>query len=209
MRAVLLLMLAGCNDNSLSVRNTAPDAEITSHNDLDTVDQDVPVLFRGRVSDAEQDESLLGITWYLGDAPITGCIEVDEDGVTTCEMILGPGDIDITLEVTDGIANDSDIITVTPVPLNEPPTCLFTSPLPGTSFGPAEVIELVGQVDDERTPPEELDVQFASDWDGPLGSSTPSASGRVVLAAQDLSARQHEITLIATDPRASAAWPAC
>ncbi|TNE88224.1 MAG: hypothetical protein EP330_15495, partial [Deltaproteobacteria bacterium] len=206
MRALLpvaLLVLGACSDRTIGFRNSGPDAEITSHEDGEQVYQDVPILFRGRVSDPDQPASELVVTWWAGGVEQTACTAVDAEGLTECSMVLTPGAPTITLEVNDGAASDSDQLTLDPVPEpepNTPPTCSITSPAAMTSFGALDAVEVVGQVDDGQTLPELLAVSFSSDWDGALGTPTPSPSGRVVLSASGLSAHVHEIAMTVTDP---------
>ncbi|MFT6158210.1 MAG: hypothetical protein ACJA00_000782, partial [Myxococcota bacterium] len=199
----LLILLSGCSDRTIGVRNTAPDAEITSHSDGEELFQDIPTLFRGLVGDADQDPIGLEVRWFLGDVPLVECVDVDAEGVTECIMTLRPTDERVTLEVSDGAANGSDTITVLPIPEpvpNTPPFCSFTSPDAGSLYGPNESVPLVGSVDDDQTLPEELAVSFTSDVDGVLGTATPSPSGRVSFAASDLSSGEHELTLVVLDP---------
>ncbi len=199
----LLVLLSACSDRTIGVRNTAPDAEITSHSDGEEIYQDVPTLFRGLVGDADQDPEGLEVRWFLGDVPVVECIDVDTQGVTECIMTLSPTDDRVTLEFSDGVANGSDTITVIPIPEpvpNTPPFCSFTSPEAGTLYGPNQSVALVGAVSDDQSLPEQLDATFTSDLDGDLGDVTPSPSGRVAYSASGLSSGEHEITLVVFDP---------
>lgn len=118
----LLVLLAACSDRTIGVRNTAPVAEIASHSDGEEIVEDVPVLVRGLVGDADQEPDRLEVRSFLGDFPLIECVDVNAAGVFECIMTLRPTDDRITLEVTDGVANGSDTITVVPVPEPVPNT---------------------------------------------------------------------------------------
>ncbi|MEM1095616.1 MAG: carboxypeptidase-like regulatory domain-containing protein [Bacteroidota bacterium] len=68
-----------------------------------------------------------------------------------------------------------------------------------SGYSDGEEITFTGIVSDEGTAPSELAVQWTSDRDGMLGTSTPDEDGRVNLITSGLSPATHLIRLIASD----------
>ena len=60
------LTLLGCNDQSVGRHNAAPDASITSHADGDEVYEGYTVTLRGSASDADNSNTDLVATWFVG-----------------------------------------------------------------------------------------------------------------------------------------------
>ena len=113
---IAVLTLLGCNDQSVGRHNAAPDASITSHADGDEVYEGYTVTLRGSASDADNSNTDLVATWFVGgEEACSGAPE--SDGTTECEVTIEVGDEDVLLEVKD-IEGAADSASVTLVIIN-------------------------------------------------------------------------------------------
>ena len=107
--------LLGCvKDAGLTTFNNEPEAVITSHADGDSVDEGMPTLFQGSLSDPDHATEDLEGTWYLGTEVLCPASAPDEDGKVSCEVALGVDDTELRLEVKDPMdAVGSDTVSLT------------------------------------------------------------------------------------------------
>ncbi len=82
---------------------------------------------------------------------------------------------------------------------NTPPSVTITAPEDGVEVAPGEALELAGIARDDQQEAPSLLVSWSSSVDGPLGSSTPDASGIVLFPVTGLTAGRHVVTLEAID----------
>ena len=98
----LALFLFACeSDKGVTVFNSSPEAEITSHSNGDEVLEGYVITFMGNVSDANHSADKLTTTWKIGTETLCEAAPPESDGTTTCEAVLTPDDTEITLEVKD------------------------------------------------------------------------------------------------------------
>jgi hypothetical protein len=83
---------------------------------------------------------------------------------------------------------------------NEGPEVIIWSPASGESFDEGETISFTGTVEDDRTPPEEIQLAWSSSIDGTLASGfLAQDEGLVALVTDALSLGEHVITLEGAD----------
>ena len=88
---IFVLVASGCgNDRSFGIRNTNPDALITSHADGDEVVEGESVTLVGKATDIDSPE--VTAAWFVGGQELCPPTAPDENGASTCEGILGAGD---------------------------------------------------------------------------------------------------------------------
>jgi hypothetical protein len=199
----VLLLLAGCPDQTINVRQTPPQAVIT----FPQPDDDGEIIIsgnvleaQGTVADNEDPEDELAILWssdLVTDAPLFDGFP-DTAGDTSLAITLEPGTHLITLSVTDSDGqSDSDSLTI--IIQGEPPavpTALITDPLSGEAFLLDQLVSMEGTVASEEGAI--LDIAWASDVDGTLLEGNSDSTGQTSYATF-LSVGVHTLTLTATD----------
>ena len=198
----VILILAGCPDQVITVRQTPPQAVITFPAP-DTVIVGSAVELQGTVVDNDDPEEDLSVTWSSSEVADEPLFEGSPDtgGSTAISLQLEPGEHLITLTVTDtdGLT-DSDSITLfveaEPPPPPPVPTALITEPITGDAFLLAELVAMAGTVTSEEQTI--LDIAWASDTDGVLLEGNSDSNGETSYATF-LSLGLHTITLTATD----------
>ena len=104
----------------------------------------------------------------------------------------------MTLTDTTGkVTTESVVISVRGD--NVLPSCQISEPTDGSSSVVGETIVFRALATDEDIANSELNIQWKSDKDGELGTSTADSSGDVSFAFADLSNNTHTITLQVTD----------
>ncbi len=194
-----LLVLSGCNDSSVGRHNAAPDVSITSHTDGDSVYEGYIVTLRGSASDADNVNTDLAVTWYVGsEEACTGAPE--SDGSTECEVAIEVGDEEVILEVID-IEGAAGTATVSLEILNtETPIVEITAPSSEGVYYSDQLLEFSGFVADEEEEAADLNVW----WESSLGddmtgiNSNPDADGELTGDGY-LSEGEHTIELFAQD----------
>lgn len=195
-----LVFNAGCTDNTIGARNSDPTAEITSHNDEDTVREGFVESLRGVVGDPDDAISSLSISWFVGGVGV--CLESapDGEGVVTCETIFTPAGGEVVLEVRDGDGGaNSDTITLVVQP-TDAPLAEITAPIMEGIYYSDQLTTLEGMISDVEDSPDLLTVTWESSLDGLLvgGFDIPDTQG-VLLGATTLAKGEHFLTLTATD----------
>ena len=183
------------------VVTTRPEVELIKPRGEALYYSDHPVELEGRIVDAEDGPAALTATWESDtDGPLAVSPDVDAEGLTSGEVMLTEGSHTITLAGTDadGVAG-SDSSTVVVRGPNQPPSCGIVSPESGSGGGTGMASMFIGVVDDADIGPEPLDVSWASNLDGMLGSSTPDSEGNVALSVSSLTVGTHTVSLSVTD----------
>ena len=179
----------------------APNATIVAPTADGIYYSDRLVSFLGTVSDGEDAAADLAVTW---ESSIQGALDlgsiVSTDGNVTGSGYLISGEHYVTLLVTDTSGKtDTAGVVVQVGPPNSPPTCGITEPADGASGAEGSSVTFRGLVGDADVPADRLAVDWTSNWDGAIASSTPSTSGDVALTTSRLSPGTHTITMTATD----------
>jgi hypothetical protein len=200
--ALLLLPLLACqSDGGLTVHNSAPDADVTSHEDGDVVYEGETIVLRGTGSDPLGGS--LVASWYAEGFILCPFEPVADDGTTTCETALSADQTQITLEVRDeDDAAGSDHVSLEVVPRkvpNQAPTCALVGPADGSVASPGSVVVIQGTVADPDGSLGQLNVWIDSDIDGLLGTPTPDSKGAVELATAALAQATHRLSLTVVD----------
>lgn len=173
---------AGTARRTLTVTpNAAPTVEIASPV-ADTVHySDQLITFRGTVADAEDAAADLEVWWEDG-ATRLDAVEATPNG--SGEVLgyttLGEGPHALELHARDTAGNESIATVLIAVgPPNTAPACAITAPADGGASEDGERVDFAATVSDVDVPADALSVEWASDKDGALGSSTPDSAGAV------------------------------
>ncbi len=180
---------------------SAPTVDITEPTAEGVYYSDRLINFTALVSDTEDSPDLLTLAWSefsLGELPID--LTVDTSGAASGVMYLDAGDYYATLTATDTDGKSgSDAVTFRVGPPNTAPTCEITSPVEGDYAAEGDVVTLRGLVADVDVPEDWITVEWSSDLDGTLGSSTADSAGNSVLTTSTLASGTHTLTMVATD----------
>lgn len=178
----------------------APMAEILSPNTSSILYADQITTLSGLISDAEDNTLDLNVEWRSNiDGILTGDFTIpDANGVVLGGIYLSKGEHFLTLEVTDSTGkNTRDAVTVTVLDTNTPPQCAITFPTMDSILTNDAPIALSGTaMDNESTA---LSIEWHSNVDGVLGSSTADSNGNTLLAVNQMTLGVHTLTLTVTD----------
>jgi len=193
------LLLACQSEKGITTFNNGPEANITSHTDGDEVFEGETVTFRGAVSDPDDGPDNLLASWYIGTDEACAEAAPDTSGVTTCDIIIGPDDTQVTLEVHDS-GNSSAIDTVTfSVIATESPNVTITSPTSDGVYYSDQKITFEGIVSDNEDLSTDLVVSWSSDLEGELKVDAEPNDDGDVSGFGYLTTGEHAIELTATD----------
>jgi len=195
-----LLLAAGCTDNTIGARNSDPTAEITSHNDEDTVREGFVETLRGVVGDPDDPISVLSVSWFVGGESVCPDAKPDTEGIVTCETTFTAESGEVALEVRDGDGGaGSDTVTLVVQP-TDAPVAEITAPTPEGVYYSDQLTTIEGLVSDTEDGPEALTIAWESSLDGLLvgGFDYPDTQG-LLLGAKTLSEGEHFLTLTVTD----------
>ena len=98
---IVLLALAACQDQGVTVFNSDPEAFLMSHQEGSPVVAGVDVEFRGAVSDGNHDAGQLTVSWTAAGRALCDPGPPSGDGTTTCTAALASGDELLQLTVRD------------------------------------------------------------------------------------------------------------
>jgi hypothetical protein len=187
--------------NLTVLATSAPTAQIIAPSAEGVYYSDQLVIFQAQVSDEEDTPDQLVTTW---DSSLSGDLGIDappdDQGGVLGSTYLDQGEQLLTLTVQDSTGKTgSDAVSITVGPPNTPPSCLLTAPQSGAAGPQGELVVFEGSVSDEDVQADWLQVTWASDKDGELGTSTPSSAGEVLFAWDDLSVATHTVTMTVQD----------
>lgn len=178
--------------------NRSPTCSITSPSDGAVFDEDATVNLAGIATDPDITPPELTATWtsdldgILNEAPpaADGTLAVAVEELT-------PGDHNISLAIVDdrGLACADTVL----LSVRARPTIEEFEPAEGTVVTEGEDVDLEVVVSDLEDPLTLLQVGWASDRDGTLGTATADTLGRASIVATDLAAGTHSITASVTD----------
>lgn len=193
---------AGTASVTLNVTpNATPTATIASPVVDGVYYSDQLMTFRGTVADAEDDAESLGAWWEYGATRL----DAVEATPTSAGEVLGyatmpEGAHGLELHVLDSAGNEGIATVLVDVgPPNSAPTCAIVAPADGGAGEDGERVDFAAAVADADVAADRLTVEWSSDKDGVIGTSTPDTDGSVDLAISSLSVNAHRITLRVTD----------
>jgi hypothetical protein len=179
----------------------APSVEMLSPTEEGRYYSDHPVHLEALASDAEDFAVDLHVEWVGEEA---GALDVpanpDSDGFIrdTANLSEGTHNLRVTVTDTSGKFGD-DVVQIDVSGPNRAPSCEWLAPSDGTVLVWGEPVTLSGSVSDPDVPADWLTVQWSSDRQGALGTSTPGSDGVVSLTASGLEKAAHTLTLTAVD----------
>ncbi|MEC7985400.1 MAG: hypothetical protein VX278_09565, partial [Myxococcota bacterium] len=183
------------------IPNEAPSASIISPIETGSYYSDEMIAFQAEVSDVENVPPDLEISWESnldGELPLLST--ADANGNVESAGYLSEGSHLIQLSVTDlsgKTTTDSVVVLVNGE--NSRPECSITEPTDGSAATLSEMVVFRGLATDTDIPSEELQIMWASDRDGDMGSGTVNSAGEVSLPFDTLTAGTHTISLQVSD----------
>ena len=162
---------------------------------------DIPVSLEASVQDDEDPYEALSVLWRSNiDGDLASGLIPNAEGFIQSELLLSEGVHQLEVEVIDSRGKiGNDVLSVQVSAPNTPPTCSWVTPEEGTSVGEGMEAYFQIEVADNDEDVDQLMVQWSSDIDGDLGTSTPSSNGVAQLITSELSAGQHTIQSTVTD----------
>ena len=179
-----------------------PVAEIITPESTGVYYSDQKIAFEGLVSDAEDDADLLVAFW---ESDIDGVLDDVDSIPDSAGTVLGygyltEGEHAIELHVEDTTGKpDTESVFITVGPPNSAPSCEISSPEEGAAGPEGELVTFGGTVSDVDVPASYLSIEWSSDKDGVLGSSSPDSNGNVLFPFADLTVNTHVISMTVTD----------
>ncbi len=192
------VLLTGCPDQALQRFNAEPDAFIMSHQDGSPVVAEVPVEFRGSVSDANHDAGQLTVAWTAGGRAICPPGPPATDGTTTCTAAISAGEELLQLTVRDPDDAATSASLTLQLLAGTPPRAEITAPTTSTRLYSDQPVALVGQVDDDEDSADALVVQWQLDG-ADIATVSPASDGQVTGSIGPLSEGSHSLGLAVTD----------
>jgi len=181
--------------------SNAPEVQITAPTTSGVYYGDRTTTFEGLVSDVEDAPNELVVAWssdMQGDLGVSGA--PSEAGLTTGDAVLEEGNHEITLTATDTDGLSSiDVVMVTVLATNTPPTCGITSPVDGSYNTSGSLVELVGIASDPDIASEYLTATWESDREGLIIEEAVNSTGETAHSTDTLGVGTHQITLTVTD----------
>ena len=152
---MLLLLLAGCPDNKVTVYNTPPTVSLVSPITGASFDPGALAEFVAAVQDGQDEPDQLALTWESSLDGVLGTDPADGFGnayLATSSLSSGDHVITLTAVDTDAeSASTSVAITVAPGTNTEgAPTVVLLGPTEGQEFNASDAINLIAAVTDEE-----------------------------------------------------------
>jgi len=182
------------------VATDAPTAEVLQPVADGKYYSDQPVALEGLVGDGEDAIEDLVVSWESSlDGPLAGATP-DGDGLVWGSASLAEGDHVITLSVVDTSGKEArDSVAIVVGPANSAPSCAITAPPTGAAGPAGETVVFSALAEDVDIDNSDLLVEWSSDRDGDIGTSTPDSDGTVTFPISTLSVETHTVTLTVTD----------
>jgi hypothetical protein len=209
MRRLLLVSAvfgSACSDQTVGIHNTAPTVVITSHREGDLVLDGQATEFRAQAGDADGGSEDLNATWYVGGIEACPLSHPDENGLTSCSIVLTSemSQPEVRVEVSDvqgDGAFDEVMVEVAPFegPATEAPVVTWVAPEDGGT-SPIGLVTFEATVTDSEDAPTDIALSFTSSIDGVFSTQGADSSGRATFASDALSEGDHVLTVRATDP---------
>ncbi|MBM4393056.1 MAG: hypothetical protein FJ090_18175 [Deltaproteobacteria bacterium] len=205
MRFFLLIGLLGTSgcvvDSTVKHYTEPPQVTIETPVDGAALDEAVPVLMRGRVTDEAFEDSLSAITatWAVNGGRACEGAVVDVNGITECESTFDRGTATVSLTAVNPDGKSASAVVELEVVKNDAPLAEIVSPTDGNDYFANQLTLFEGLVSDGEDRAEEMSVTWESSVDGVLGfSSTPTSDGKTNGSTM-LTVGEHQITLTVTD----------
>ena len=192
MNTMILWLLGACGEKTVTVRNSEPEAIITSHQAGESVYAGIPIALRGAVSDANHLEDELVTHWFADNRELCMNVQPLVDGLTSCENAeLLEGESIIRLQVVDPMGATS--ITELPIEVQPylPPEIEWFQPLADAMYFIDSPISIQVHVSDPQDNPEDLVLEWESSIDGPLELTEQSDSNGIIEEVVWLSEGEH------------------
>jgi len=195
----LLVPLSACVDNAVSTFNASPVVVILSHLDGDEVRADEAVAFRAGVSDPDNRPEELTARWFVDDQEACEGEAADDEGITTCDIVLDESDQEVRVEVHDPANAAASARVVLDIQATQGPQAYIVSPEASVLYYTDQLITFQGLLLDWEDDSEVLTAWWELEGVGDMGlDATPDDQG-VILDFTTLPEGEHPILLHVTD----------
>lgn len=187
---------------SFSVTPTLPPTfEIEYPQSTQQLYSDQLITFSGFASDPEDMASELQVEWKSDNQEEFSLLSTpDNSGYVIGSGYLAQGAHLLTAVVTDRTGKTHTANTTVEIgPPNSIPSCAITSPSNEGVGAYSTLLSLSATAQDEDISSDQLLVEWHSDKDGLLGTSTPSTNSEILFSLNQLSVNTHTITLKVQD----------
>ncbi|MCP4793595.1 MAG: hypothetical protein GY882_09740, partial [Actinomycetia bacterium] len=178
---MLTLALIACQDNTVTVYNTAPTATITAPDDGTTIEPNSLVELTGVVGDEQQDPDTLEVVWTAGTTELGTSVADSEGVVYLATADFSGGTQVVTLTATDEegeVAQDSITLEVGQ---GDPgvPVVTLVGPSDGSEHPDGDLLTVVATATDSDQAWETLEAWVISGADGTLWTGNPGSNGAI------------------------------
>ena len=153
------------------------------------------------ISDEDSPQEELRISWENQDGLIEVDITVDEDGTHSAQTLLNSGTQELILTVTDEQENSSTESVTIEVTKNTAPECFIYTQNHNISISNTLLLEAFAE--DLESNESDLTVEFTSDLDGTIGTTSPNVDGIVSIETNFNTIGNHTVTMTVTDEAGS------
>ncbi len=197
--ALIATSIACTSEKGINVNNASPTATFTSHDEVDTVVEGVEVTFTAALSDPDDQTDSLIAKWYADDVEKCDFSGPDENGDSSCAILIEPGMHEIKVEVRDpSNAVGFGIYWLSIIQTN-PPAIEIVEPLTDGEYKEGQDIPFEAVASDAEDTSDLLVLDWTSSIDTNFSlSGSPTAAG-LYTGTSTLIAGDHTITVTATD----------
>lgn len=197
----ILLLLIGCTQPPLNKYAAPPSVSIENPADGTTVDEGVPVVLSGVVTDPyfEQQLDTLAPTWSVDGAKVCDGAVFDVNGRTSCDNVFSEGTSTITLQAINPEGQQGTASVTITVNQNNAPTAELLAPVATGSYYSNYPIEFLATATDTEDSPDALTLSFTSSLDGTLSIGGAPTSDGQFSAVTNLTEGSHYITMLVAD----------
>ena len=195
---MLLSILLACSDTENKSWFGEDESPVITMTTPDLMYLNMGVELYGTVQDDLDLPSELSIVWTSDIDGELAFNTPDADGNLSYDGDLSSGDHTLTLKVTDAGGNTVEVVQpLTVFAENTPPSCSIQ--ISEEFWLEGETVLLQGLVDDPNIPIELLNIEWRSDFDGPLGTGELDSNGTIGIQLDQMSWNEHLVTLVASD----------
>ncbi len=193
------LLLLACNDATLSVQRTPPEAEIISHADGDAVREGETLTFRAVISDADDQPDELLATWVAGDRELCPAAAPLLDGTSLCQAALLAADSTVAVVVQDPQGNTGDDHVTLVVNPTDAPVVTITSPTAEGVYYSDRLVSFAAVVTDTEDAASALVLEWEEFALGVLPIDLSVSDDGTATGVSYMAAGDYYATLTATD----------
>ena len=162
---------------------------------------DQAIEFVAKINDEDTPHENLTINWFNQDTEVELDLTVDEEGNHSGSMLLSSGVKELTITVSDELGQSSSESVTIQVTKNTKPECFIYTQNQNISISNTLLLEAFAE--DIESDEIDLLVQFSSNLDGVIGTTSPNNDGIISIQTSFETIGNHTITMTVTDEAGS------